>query len=90
MHCREKKGGGRTFIFAHIYLLLACAIPVWIWGVLQCYIPTERDGIDKQWSGSGSERMVVLRLIPFIGCIAVGLGDSMVYRFVCILGYVYA
>lgn len=49
----------------HIELLLGCAIPVWIW----CYLRSSPE-IDLFPSS--------LKLLPHLGWVTVGIGDSMV------------
>ena len=67
--CRDH---GRVVVLSHIYLLLACALPVWCWALLTV-----------EASGSHTFADIVtahplLRLIPHVGYITVGLGDGMV------------
>jgi hypothetical protein len=51
----------------HIELLVGCAVPVWIWSYLN-------------FSGDFSREFSTLRLLPHLGWITVGIGDSVVSR----------
>lgn len=62
-----------SFIKSHINLLLACAIPVWVWGVFVASILTYSAHFPVL-----SSLPRIFSLLPNVGYVTVGIGDTMV------------
>lgn len=61
----------------HIELLLGCAVPVWLWCAILVNIPpTAAAGILED--NVIASHLGMLRFLPHIGWITVGVGDAMV------------
>jgi hypothetical protein len=72
----DKRDSNRPIVLSHIYLLLACAVPVWLWGLLHiCHQENSQYG---DLLHEFVQSYPLMSLIPHVGYVTVGLGDAAV------------
>jgi hypothetical protein len=90
----DKRDENKAIVLSHIYLLFACALPVWFWGLLHdCHssMPSTTTSAHSRSYGysssvhlhskdvfSSANDWPLMRLLPHVGYVTVGLGDAAV------------
>ena len=72
----DSRDGG-TLVLTHLYLLLGCAVPLWLADALPGIHPLPGAGTGAGAGAGAPARSVALDVAPFAGVVVLGMGDAV-------------